>query len=80
MRLIIIGCEYTGKTTLVAEIFKWLEENRGRDQFGNPLLHDHFVLPFVQGSGPEVEEEAEQVLAMKPKLLEKYSRSILTGY
>jgi len=77
MRLIIIGCEYAGKTTLVAEIFKWLEENWGRDQFGEPLLHDHFVLPFGEGSGPEAEEEAEQVLAMKPKLLEKYSRYMI---
>jgi hypothetical protein len=77
MRLILIGCEYAGKTTLVQEIFKWLDENMGADQFGRPLLHDHFVLPFLEGEGPEAEEEAEQVLAMKPGLLEKYSRYMI---
>ena len=77
MRLIIIGCEYTGKTTLVQGLFDWLEENMGPDQFGQPLLHDHFVLPFSEGVGSEREEEAEQVLSMRPSLLEKYSRYMI---
>jgi hypothetical protein len=77
MRLIIIGCEYAGKTTLVEGLFDWLGENMGPDQFGRPLLHDHFVLPFCEGEGPEHEEEAEQVLAMTPSLLEKYSRYMI---
>jgi len=73
MRIIMIGCEYAGKTTLGAEIAKWLEEN-----MGTPCgWHDHFVLPFAEGSGSEVEKEAEQVLAMKPALLEKYSRYMI---
>jgi len=73
----MIGCEYAGKTTLAAEVGKWLEENMGRAQFGGYGWHDHFVLPFGEGSGPEVEEQAEQVLAIKPALMEKYSRYMI---
>ena len=77
MRAILIGCEYVGKTTLAAEVSKWLEQNMGHAQFGRYAWHDHFVLPFTEGEGSEVEKEAEQVLAMHPRLLEKYSRYMI---
>jgi hypothetical protein len=77
MRLIIIGCEYTGKTTLVQDLFNWLDDEMGPDQFGRPLLHDHFVMPYCEGEGPEIDEEAEQVKALNPRLLEKYSRYMI---
>ena len=87
MRLVIIGCEYAGKTTLALGVGKWLEAHMGCPQFGKLFMHDHFVRPFVEGYGdstevdPEVAreeaEEAEQVLAMTPKLLEKYSRYLI---
>ena len=73
MRLIVIGCEYAGKTTLAAGISKWIEENIE----GSIGWHDHFVLPFREGSGPQVDEDSEQVLAMNPTLLEKYSRYMI---
>jgi len=74
MRLIIIGCEYVGKTTLAARILKWIEEKMGHPICG---WHDHFVLPFTEGPEPDATEEAEQVYALKPKLLEKYSRYMI---
>ena len=76
MRLIIIGCEYVGKTTLTAGIRQWLIDNMGSCETS---FHDHFVLPFGEGSGPEAEKEIEHVLAMPPSLLEKFTR-YLTHY
>lgn len=74
MRIIMIGCEHAGKTTLAEQIHNWMIEN-----MGPPLMswHDHFVLPFHEGSGPEAEEEANQVLTLMPTLLEKYSRYMI---
>ena len=50
MRLILIGCEYAGKTTLANEITKWLKETTG----GGRTFHDHFTIP------PSELPEAEQ--------------------
>lgn len=80
MRVILMGCEYTGKTTLAKGIARVITEGMGdplpMHQFG---WHDHFVLPFSSSSIGEADEDAEQVLAMKPSLLEKFSR-YLTYY
>ena len=42
MRLLIIGCEYAGKTTLARRISRWMIE-----AMGLPYVrwHDHFVVP-----------------------------------
>jgi hypothetical protein len=74
MRLIVIGSEYTGKTTLAARILQWIDENMGHPICG---WHDHFVLPFAEGPEPDATIEADQILALKPKLLEKYSRYMI---
>ena len=76
MHLIIIGCEYVGKTTLAAEITKWGKRTLG--SFGG--FHDHFVMPFAQGDeDPEdVDRLAEQVMAMDPILLERYTRWMIS--
>jgi hypothetical protein len=74
VRLIVIGCEYVGKTTLTRQITGWMEQSLGRGEWGAYGWHDHFVRPFGEGTGPEVEEEIKHVMAMPPKLLEKYSR------
>ena len=75
MRLILVGCEYTGKTTLAHRIAKLITEEMGdplpMHQFG---WHDHFVLPFSSSSIGEADADAEQILEMKPALLEKFSR------
>jgi len=74
MRLIVIGCEYVGKTTLAARILQWIETNMGHPLCG---WHDHFVVPFAEGPEPDATIEAEQIYALKPKLLEKYSRYMI---
>ena len=73
MRIILIGCEYAGKTTLAGSISRWWREHAG----GTADWHDHFVRPFLEETGPEAEAEAQQVLQMRPALLEKYSRYML---
>lgn len=77
MRVILIGCEYTGKTTLAEGISTWLEHNMGPAQFGTYFWHDHFTLPFVEGPEEEMESEAQEVLSLSPGLLEKYSRYMI---
>jgi hypothetical protein len=74
MRLIIIGCEYAGKTTLMQGIKQWMIDTLGSCQSS---FHDHFVLPFHEGSGPDIDKEIEVVLSMPPALLEKYSRYLI---
>lgn len=78
MRIILIGCEYAGKTTLAKEISKLIVDDMGdtlpMHQFG---WHDHFVLPFSSSSVGDADEDAEQILAMKPSLLEKFSRYLI---
>ena len=73
MRLILIGCEYTRKTTLAGHISKWWKENTGISS----VWHDHCERPFLESSGSEAEDEAKQVLTMNPTLLEKYTRYMI---
>ena len=70
MRLIIIGCEFAGKSTLAARIREWGEEAfRGITS----SFHDHFVFPDEEAS----EEEQKQMTAMVPSLKEKYQRYMI---
>ena len=66
MRLILIGCEYAGKTTLANKITKWLKETTG----GGRTFHDHFTIP------PSELPEAEQAefLRMSPQLQAMFQR------
>jgi len=41
MHLYLVGCEYTGKTTLSGQIMKWAEQHFGRSKH----FHDHFTVP-----------------------------------
>ena len=70
MRLIIIGCEFAGKSTLAAGIKEWSEKT-----FGGltSSFHDHFVFP----DGEANEEEQKQLMAMVPSLKEKYQRYLI---
>jgi len=77
MRLIIIGCEYTGKTTLARDIRTWITENMGQDD--EILIHDHF-LPHVGEGGVgrfTAEEEQAEFFGLKPFALEKYMRYMI---
>ena len=47
MRLIMVGCEYSGTSTLGYLIGRWVKENLG-DEFG---FHDHWQIPHVSHPG-----------------------------
>ena len=44
MNVYMVGCEYTGKTTLAGEILKWGEGAMG----GIRHFHDHFTVPSTE--------------------------------
>ena len=79
MNLILIGCEYSGTTTLGVAIEAW-----ARVAMGIHLhLHDHWKLPRCSGHPPFetitnlTEEEQQQVLGLTPKVKELYTRYTL---
>ncbi len=69
MKLIIVGCEYAGKTTLANEIVEWT----GRTMGGGRTFHDHFTIPSSEFN----EEEKEQFLALSPRLKEAFQRYVI---
>lgn len=69
MKLIIVGCEYVGKTTLSNEIVEWI----GRTMGGGRSFHDHFTIPSSEFN----EEEQEQFLALSPSLKEAFQRYVI---
>ena len=88
MRLIIIGCEYTGKATLAANISRWMIETMGESLV---RWHDHFVVPRLDrhtiitaaGSGAVIgkdehdlntDEDEEQIMSLRPNVLEQLQR------
>ena len=72
MRLILIGCEYSGTTTLAHAINEWTKETMGKEF---TLIHDHFKLPDTKPHGPELtEEEIAQFDALSPRLTEVIMR------
>ena len=77
MRLIIIGCEYTGKTTLTGGIRDWLIDTMGSC---GTSFHDHF-LPWHPGDSGDKAEKVESELKLltldDPSLVELFCRYIL---
>ena len=69
MRLIIVGCEYAGTTTLVDNIGSWVERSMG----GNMGKHDHWKIPQVSHS-EHTREENLAFLALSPNLQESFQR------
>ena len=80
MKLILIGCEYSGTTTLALAINEWMRETTGR---GFGIIHDHWKIPHTSGHLPTdtvsflSEEEQMQVLTLSPKLKEMHQRHSL---
>ena len=81
MKLIIIGCEYTGTTTLSKNLFEWSHENMTE---GISIVHDHWKIPDTWGhphsksklKGMTLEEQT-QVMNLSPRLLENMQRQSL---
>jgi hypothetical protein len=66
MRVIAIGCEYSGVTTLLEGILRWGRE-RGLDHH----LDDHFSIPDRQFLSPA---DREAMRALPPVLKERFQR------
>ena len=72
MNLIIVGCEYTGKTTLGNSIVKWTDSNVGIGRG----FHDHFTIPNL-----ELGEKAADYLLNGPiQLKEMYQRFMIAHH
>lgn len=69
MRLVIVGCEYVGTTTLAKNIGEWVERTMG----GEMGMHDHWKVPQVSHK-EHTREENETFLALSPSLQESFQR------
>jgi len=75
MRVILVGCEYVGTTTLAYAIDDWLEVNMGV-RFS--LIHDHWKIPHTSGHPDDsTTEEQAWLLAATPKFKEMHQRHSL---
>jgi hypothetical protein len=69
MNLVFVGCEYTGKSTLAAEVMKWAENTVG----GTSHFHDHFSVP----SNELVPEAKESLIVVHPQVREMFQRFMI---
>jgi hypothetical protein len=65
MNLIIIGCEYSGKSTLATNLMAW-----GKKRDINYHLDDHFTVP--DSSLPK--EDRDVMLTLSPRFKERFQR------
>ena len=66
MRVIVVGCEYTGVTTLIEGLMDW-----GHERDMNHHLDDHFTIPDRQHLAPE---DRETMANLSPALKERFQR------
>ena len=66
MRVIVVGCEYTGVTTLIEGLMDW-----GHERDINHHLDDHFSIPDRQHLAPE---DKETMANLSPALKERFQR------
>jgi len=75
MRLIVMGNEYTGKTTLVRTVKRWMAEKMGDPTV---MIHDHFMPRIGEGRpGVTPEEEEAEFYKLAPYALEMYTRYVM---
>ena len=60
LNLIVIGCEYAGKTTLALGISRWMIESMGLNMV---VWHDHYVVPRSASSSTS---EGGHLTIMRP--------------
>ena len=75
MRLILVGSEYSGTTTLAEEIVKWRDKVMGPPTpLGIVTYHDHFTPPWF-GHWDEIpDEDLEKYMELGPTLKEMFTR------
>ena len=66
MRVIVVGCEYTGVTTLIEGLMDW-----GHERGINHHLDDHFTIPDRQHLAPE---DRATMVNLSPALKERFQR------
>ena len=72
MKLLLVGCEYAGTTTLAHAIDDWMEQAMGSRM---SLIHDHWKIPYTVGHPADIsEEEEQQFLALSPWLKDNVQR------
>ena len=88
MRLLIVGCEYAGKTTLARGISNWMIEAMGlrlvrwHNHFVVPRLDSHMIIhaegdvTAVGKEAPDLNtaEDEEQIMSLRPSVLEQFQR------
>ena len=70
MNIILVGCEFAGKTTLANEIVEWSERSLG----GSSHFHDHFTIPSSELTGEAAEEYGEA----HPQIKEMFQRFMIS--
>ncbi len=69
MKLILVGCEHVGKTTLSEGISKWIARTMGNSR----TFHDHFTVPSPELS----DEDATLFMKMSPAFKERFQRYMI---
>ena len=70
MNIILIGCEFAGKTTLADGIVEWCERNLGSSSH----FHDHFTIPSSELTG----QASEEYKAAHPQIKEMLQRFMIS--
>ena len=70
MNIILVGCEFAGKTTLANEIVEWSERSLG----GSSHFHDHFTVPSSELTG----EAAGEYREAHPQIKEMFQRFMIS--
>ncbi|NQW17449.1 MAG: hypothetical protein HQ478_08175 [Chloroflexi bacterium] len=75
MRLLLVGCEYVGATTVAHAIDDWMFEKMGA-RFS--LIHEHWKIPHTSGHPDDTTpEEQAWLLQASPKFKEMHQRHSL---
>jgi broad-specificity NMP kinase len=75
MKLLIVGCDYTGKTSLAKKVVEWMHANLGSRYAMDVAVgaHDHFTFP-----NPELPpEERSKLPLLGPMAREQYQRYMI---
>ena len=93
MQLLLIGCEYVGKTTLAVQLSKWMIGHmsvplvRWHNHYVVPNLDTHLLItarddgsiavPGKQEHDLNTQEDEEQILSLRPSVLEQLTRHMI---
>ena len=83
MRILMVGCEYTGTTTLAVEISKWIERVVGGVIHGGLAFHDHFKgveAGHIGTEGPKElsEEDLKDYFSWSDRHRQSYKHYLMT--